>query len=353
MKKQTGLILFFLSLFFLSTCSPRKQEFQSFNIFIMDTYVNIKLPDTASQSILTKEVKSFIKEEQKFVDRHFPGSALSRLNRDGTIQTEGNSLVDLIEKSKLLNEKTTGLFSITLAPILVHWENPGKEFSELPYGPETFRYLSKPHSDTIEITEGEGYEISLSPGVELDLGAIAKGYIVDKLSNFLIREKGFEFGLINAGGDILVWGGAQKDSGQWSIGIQDPRGELGRYDYIVQLKNGAVTTSGDYERGIVVNGEFYHHIINPETMLSSNYAHSVTVIVEKPVFLKESHPFFLATEADALSTAIMCMKKNRARAFCEEFGIMAIIYEEDYHCYISPALENSKIIKINRSGNGK
>ena len=99
--------------------------------------------------------------------------------------------------------------------------------------------------------------------MEVNLGAIAKGYISDKVKEYLL-EKGINRAIINLGGNVLVIGNKQ-DGSDFKIGIQDPDGKRGKYLGAVNVSDKSVVSSGTYERYFVHEGKAYHHIFNPFT----------------------------------------------------------------------------------------
>ncbi|MCK4666053.1 FAD:protein FMN transferase [Candidatus Dependentiae bacterium] len=393
MKKY--LIITLSILLFLISCQNQNpaQEIQvggvtqkqfSDQFFLMDTVVNIKIFSKQNPTKLLKETKKIMNEDEKRFDRHNPESEISLLNKDRKIFTEYDKLYDLIFKSSIIDTATNGYFCVKLGKLLEFWNPAGKKYEEFPYNPESFRssiFAGKIFQEELKppmptIPDIPKAQTSLKGDFLLELGGIAKGYIID-YGYYYLKANGIKAGLINAGGDVLVWGGKYKRTGCWTVGIQVPNKPQGTFDYIVKLKDGAVTTSGDYERFFYVGDKKFHHIINTRTMLPSDQAHSVTVIIDKPVFLftmssqqkaiqmgnskyvnniseeqvKQFNFPLLATEADALSTAIMCMPKEEARKFCNENNIKAIIYERDMNVFISAPLKNSKKIKLERKNN--
>lgn len=112
------------------------------------------------------------------------------------------------------------------------------------------------------------------PGVQLDLGGIAKEYAVDCAAT-IFRENGVRHGLIDLGGDMAAIG-PPPNSSAWTVGVRDPRVD-GELLATILLAEGAIATSGDYENYIEVDGERLGHIINPETGLPTRGLASVTV----------------------------------------------------------------------------
>ncbi len=103
------------------------------------------------------------------------------------------------------------------------------------------------------------------PGMELDLGGIAKGWIADRIRDFW-RACGLKAGIINLGGNVLLVGDSPKrPNGEWTIGVQDPREPRGDNIASVMVPECSAVTSGTYERYLIVNGKKYHHLIDPRT----------------------------------------------------------------------------------------
>lgn len=139
-------------------------------------------------------------------------------------------------------------------------------------------------------------------GMAIGLGAIAKGYAVDRAAS-LLRESGVVDFLINAGGDVLASG--ERNGAPWNIGIRHPRGASDRLIAILGVSGAAVATSGDYERFRIVDGIRYHHIIDPRTGLPARGCQSVTVVAPT------------SEEADALATAIFVLGPENGLALAE------------------------------------
>jgi len=115
------------------------------------------------------------------------------------------------------------------------------------------------------------------PGMEIDLGGVVKEYAADRVAT-LCRGAGVQHGLVNLGGDVAIIG-PRPDRSPWRIGIRDPR-EAGRVLETVSLFQGALATSGDYERCIVVDGVRYGHILDPRTGWPVRHLASVSVLAD-------------------------------------------------------------------------
>lgn len=146
-------------------------------------------------------------------------------------------------------------------------------------------------------------ELSLrfaAEGMKIDLGGIAKGYAIDKAIEAM-QKNGAVGGMVDIGGDIRCFGTPPQGKEYWLIGLQEPSGKIeispgsDELVLVLKLKDGAVATSGDYRRFVLVGGERYSHIIDRRTAAGAKGLSSVTIIANK------------ANEADALATAVSVM----------------------------------------------
>jgi thiamine biosynthesis lipoprotein len=133
------------------------------------------------------------------------------------------------------------------------------------------------------------------PEMSLDVGAVAKGYAVEQVSQIAMKN-GFDSGLISVGGNVRAIGDKGVNRQPWNLGIQNPDLESSETTIqIVYVKDSSLVTSGDYERYYTVNGKNYHHIIDPVTLFPSEYFKSVSIICRDSGI------------ADALSTSVFIM----------------------------------------------
>ena len=165
-------------------------------------------------------------------------------------------------------------------------------------------------------------------GMKIGFGAIGKGYAADKAKELLIA-KGVRSGIINASGDMNTWG-TQPNGNDWQVAITNPM-DKNKVFALLPIKNGAVVTSGNYERYVNLNGKRYTHIIDPRTGYPSSGILSVTVFAPK------------AELADALATSVFVMGK--------EAGLDRINQLPEIECIIIDELGNitkSNNIKIDK-----
>lgn len=220
-------------------------------------------------------------------------------------------LYELIERSYRINRLTDGAFSPDMGPIKKLW-NIGTEDARLPH------YLEV--RDAMEIVENTNFSMLdsalgyLEPaGAALDLGAVAKGYAVDRACEVL-KENGVTAAMVWAGGDLRVFG-SKPDASLWKIAVRHPR-DPEEFISVVSIAEGAVATSGDYERYSEFNGGRYHHIFNPSDGYPSRASISSTVIAKT------------CLEADAFATAFFVLGPEKGCRKAEKLGYPAMVIAE-------------------------
>jgi thiamine biosynthesis lipoprotein len=162
------------------------------------------------------------------------------------------------------------------------------------------------------------------PALAVDLGAIAKGYAVDRAVE-LLRRAGIESAAVNAGGNIRLIG--DHDGRPWRIAIQHPRDAAGQLA-LLELADVSVSTSGDYERFFEQDGVRYHHIFDPRTGYPAGRCRSVTVVTPS------------AALADALSTAAFVLGPEEGLALLRRFpATEGLIVAADGTPHVTPGLE--------------
>lgn len=280
----------------------RKKEWTSTQ-FLMDTVVEIKV-------IARVNPKRAIYEAFKIMHKidsiaSFEGNGeIARINRGENIKLS-KEVAEIIEEGLRVGELTDGAFDITVRPLMELWRNFKEEY--IPSKGEIEKVLPLIRYDKVTIINEEVKFKEL--GMKLDLSGIAKGYAVD-LAVEELKSNGVKTGLVNAGGDIRVFGDRI-----WKIGIKDPRGP--GIVKILRLKNQAVATSGDYERYFIVNGVRYHHILNPKTGFPASECVSVTVISNR------------TSLTDALATGVFVLGPIKGKALLDSLQLTGFIITQD------------------------
>ena len=310
-KKITFLIITTV-FFMLVGCSNKtylkKQE------FLMGTMIEITCPDQQAIEAGFKEIERI----DKLLSKFNPESEISRLNKIGKLKVSPE-LLYVLKKAQDFYIKTNGSFDVTVAPLVEVWKKAIR-LNKVPTKAEIKKAKELVGFSNVYIDEDKSVVSFLKEGVKIDLGAIAKGYAVDRAIR-KIRELRVKSCLIDAGGDIYCLG--NKEGDLWQVGIRHPRKKNEIMD-IIKLESKAVATSGDYEQMFILNDKRYSHIIDPKTGYPADKGIiSVTVIA----------PYCLT--ADALATSIFVLGKNKGMDLVNYYGNSeALIYnEEDIDAY--------------------
>lgn len=191
-------------------------------------------------------------------------------------------LFELIKLGKKHSIAANSHLNIAIGPLVQTWRI-GFSDAKLPSEEEIQRLLKITNPEEIVLND-LNREVYLSKeGMRIDLGALAKGYIADKLKEFLI-EKGVQSGIIDLGGNILTIGENPTFHRPWRIGIQNPALDRGNHVAVIEVSDTSVVTSGIYERQLVVDGKTYHHIFDRTTGYPmETELVSITIVAEKSV----------------------------------------------------------------------
>ncbi|ONH63306.1 FAD:protein FMN transferase [Streptococcus parauberis] len=190
-------------------------------------------------------------------------------------------LYELIEIGKENSFGDSNNLNIAIGPLVQTWRI-GFSDANLPEDDNIQEVLALTNPNNIQLFPKTKSVFLTKEGMKIDLGALAKGYIADKIMNFLI-EDGIYSALLNLGGNVLVHGkNKNRPDGRFYIGIQNPGKKRGVNLGIVKIENQSVVTSGVYERHLTVNDKDYHHIFDRETgyPIETDMA-SLTIIAEK------------------------------------------------------------------------
>ena len=191
-------------------------------------------------------------------------------------------LFELIELGKKHSIAANSHLNIAIGPLVQTWRI-GFSDAKLPSEEEIQRLLKITDPEEIVLNDSNREVYLSKEGMRIDLGALAKGYIADKLKEFLV-EQGVQSGIIDLGGNILTIGENPTFHRPWRIGIQNPALDRGEHVAVIEVSDGSVVTSGIYERQLVVDGKTYHHIFDRTTgyPMETELA-SVTIVAEKSV----------------------------------------------------------------------
>jgi len=320
-KRFFAFILLWVIVYGCGACGSSKEpvEAHSATIFAMDTVMELtiygdeKLLEQAQGRILELENKLSVTDG---------GSEIARLNSSGggTVSADTRKL---LERALILCGDSGGALDISVYPVLKAWGFTVGEY-KVPDEEELKTLLQAVDYRKVRIEEDGS--IALAPGMEIDLGSVAKGYASDCLVE-LFKGNGVASGILNLGGNVYALG-TKPDGSPWRVAITDP--VEGGYVGAVEVTDGAVVTSGGYERYFEQDGIRYHHIIDPATGYpADNGFLSVTVIGGE------------GGVCDALSTALFVMGPERAAEFWEKSGGFEAVFITSEGICITEGLEGN------------
>ncbi|MDP5102219.1 MAG: FAD:protein FMN transferase, partial [Nonlabens sp.] len=193
-----------------------------------------------------------------------------------------------------ISKLTDGAFDISYASMDKIWVYDGS-MKEMPSDEAIQESVAKVGYQNIILNKEQSTVFLRLAGMKIGFGAIGKGYAAD-MAKKLLMERGVPSGIINASGDMNTWG-KQPNGEEWKVAITNPLDKAKSYG-LLPISNGAVVTSGNYEKFVEFNGERYTHIIDPRTGIPATGLLSVTVFAPQ------------AELADALATSVFVMGKD-------------------------------------------
>jgi FAD:protein FMN transferase len=252
------------------------------------------------------------------LSRFRPDSDVSLLNALGADRAVpvGRALFEVLGAARAAWEETGGAFDPTVKPLLDAWGFP-RGPARVPPGPEIERLLLARGMDRVLLDPADRSARFDRPGVELDLGAIGKGYAVDRL-RALLEERGVRAGAVLSGRSTIAAWGAPPGGGAWTVEVAHP-GEPDRAVAAIEMEPGSLSTSAAYEERFVHEGVEYGHILDPRTGRPARTGlRSVTVWTES------------ALRGDVLSTALFVLgAEEGARLLRPPERASALLVEDD------------------------
>ena len=316
MKKHILLLLSILTSVCLTACStPPKSEKTSITGIYFDTIIQIDVWGADSSTM--EGCKELCQKYENLLSSQIDTSEISKINNsEGAPVTVSDETVEVLQKGIYYSELSRGKFDIAIAPVSELWNFRDNEESLLPEKAALENACTHVNYQNIQI---EGNTVTLTdPQTQIDLGGIAKGYIADRLKEYLLSE-GVEHALINLGGNTLAVG-TKYDGSPFRIGIQKPFSEKNEVITAVEITDRSVVSSGIYQRYFEKDGRIYHHILNPDTGYPyENNLLQVTIISDQSV------------DGDALSTCCFALGLEEGSKLIESLdNVQAIFITNDY-----------------------
>ncbi len=300
--------------------------------FPMDTILTVVLHshDTNMAENAIKEANKEIQRLENLLSSTIPLSEVSQIAQMAGIEpvTVSEETMELILLGIEYGHITNGKFDITIAPLLetYNWRQGAQTNNKsLPEPNKIEAAKSLVNFREIQIDQNNMTVFLPRTGMKIDLGGIAKGYIIDRAAD-LLKELGMEHGYVDGGGDIRFIR-PKADGSPWRIGITNPRGP-GIIAAVTGTDN-AILSSGDYDRYFITDdGVRVHHIIDPHTGYPSSLAQSVTVVAENAVV------------ADILSTAFFMLPIEEVMDIAKKQNVHVLIVTGEGQIVMSKDMED-------------
>jgi len=289
------------------SCTQKENELLRRTQFLMGTLVEITVREVDSEKAQSAISSAFdeIRRLEKLMSTRLADSEISQLNDlaggESSLAVSPDVLA-VIRRGVYWGNQTNGALDISIGPVSRLWrfDDDNAVIPKAQYLTDATRLVN---FREIEIDESN---VRLKqPEMSLHLGAIAKGYAVDRAMTVL-EKNGVRHALINAGGDLKALG-ERKDGQSWTIGLQHPR-QPEKLSASFMLSGKAVATSGDYQRYFMKDNTRYHHILDPATGLPARGVISCTIIAETVM------------DADALATAVFVLGPEKGMALIDSVG---------------------------------
>ncbi len=314
----------------LTGCAGKAAEPVSRSGFLLNTFVTVTLYDTEDESILDGCME-LCRNYEGLLSRTEETSEIYRINHrePGTAEMEvSEDTAEVIEEGLRYSRLSGGAFDITIEPLSSLWDFTAQN-PKVPEEEQIRENLSRVGYEKISVS---GNKVLFSDDeTAIDLGAIAKGYIADRMKEYL-EERGVRSAIINLGGNVLCIG-KNTDGNPFRIGIQRPYGDYSETIGLVEAEDLSVVSSGVYERHFEQDGVNYHHILNPKTGYPyDNGLTAVTILSGRSV------------DGDGLSTACFSLGLEKGMELLDSIdGVWGVFITDDGELHCSRGMEEKLI----------
>ena len=302
--KKNHAILFILFIFINVSCKTnKKDELIKFSGLAQGTTYSISYIDKEGRNF-QHEIDSILKKFDQSVSIYDSNSIISKINKAKEPKKIDFYFEEIFKLSQAISEQTNGAFDVTVGPLV----------NVFGFGFKNKEKISKQLIDSLkqfvnynEVKIDNGFLIKSKPEISIDFNAIAQGYSVDVISEFL-TNKGIDNHIVEIGGEVIAKGRKENNT-CWKVGIEKPVDNNTDRELIVsfEIENKALATSGNYRKFYIENGIRYSHTIDPATGYPVNHSLlSASVLAERCAY------------ADAYATAFMVMGLEKSKAFLEK-----------------------------------
>lgn len=325
MKGKRAVILIASVLLLLTGCQ-RKIEPISKSGYMLNTFVTVTIYDKDDPEILEGSLE-LCRSYENILSKTLEGSEVYRLNHrplEEQTVTVSQDVANLISKGISYSQMSNGGFDVTIEPLSSLWNFTSSD-PVIPGDDEIRQAAAKVGYENLKL---EGNTLTfLSPETTLDFGAIAKGYIADRIKDYLL-EKGVKSAVINLGGNVLCVG-EKPDGEAFKIGLQKPYADRNETIEVLDIRDLSVVSSGVYERHFEKDGINYHHLLDPESGYPfDNGLVSVTILSN------------LSADGDGLTTACFSLGLEKGMELANSLeDVYAVFITEDGGVHYSEGTE--------------
>ena len=333
-------LILLLTVLLLTGCAsagkvPEQKQYTASFLDVFDTITSIagKAESEEAFRAKTQTVHAELLEYHQLFDIYNDYDGINNLktvnDNAGIAPVKVDSrLIALLKDCKVYHELTDGMVNPAMGSVLQLWHvarNDGINDPAHAYLPKEDSLQQAAHHmnfDAVMIDEAASTVYISDEKVSLDVGAVAKGWSVQR-----VAENAPAGLLISVGGNVCATGPKDTAGTPWVVGIQNPDGG-DNYLHTLYLTKGSLVTSGDYQRAYVVEGELYHHIIDPNTLYPSTLWRSVTILCDDSGL------------ADALSTALFLLPLEEGQTLLDKTGATAMWVDRTGAIFYSPGFED-------------
>ena len=314
---------------------PEKKQYTATFLDLFDTVTTIMGRDSSEEAF--REKAQAIRDDLEYYHQLF--DIYNEYENIANLKTVNDNaglepvkvdpiVIQLLLDCKAYHTLTGGKVNVAMGSVLQLWHETRNDGIRDPQNAELPRESALKEAaehtllDRVIINEADSTVFLTDPAMQLDVGAVAKGWSTQKVAEN--APKGM---LISVGGNVCATGPKTEDGMPWVIGIQNPD-DAEKNLHTLYLTEGSVVTSGDYQRYYIVAGEKYHHIIDPETQMPATYWRSVSVVCEDSGL------------ADALSTGLFLTDLEQGKHLAEACGVDVLWVDCEGTEFMTPGFES-------------
>ncbi|OHB73672.1 MAG: hypothetical protein A2Z25_06570 [Planctomycetes bacterium RBG_16_55_9] len=300
------------TLAYVCLAGKKRIRVESGYYLVMGTFARVVVvaKDTTTGAECVEAALAEIRKVDELMSDYKEDSEISRVNKRAAQRAVqvSESTYEVLHRSVEFSKLSDGAFDVTVGP-LVNLFRTAKKMGAAPTEEQIAQARTRVGFEKLGLDEQNRTVRFWVEGMRLDLGAIAKGYAVDKAVE-AARRCGAIGVMVDLGGNVRCFGVPPEDRKHWRIALQDPNsateGAGGGFVLTLRITDAAVATSGDYQQFALIKGKRYSHILDPHTGWSAEGLSSVTIITDN------------ATDADALSTAVSVLGAEKGLALIEK-----------------------------------